>query len=284
MQLSIRPLMPDDLSGVFALWNHAFHDEIAYIGEFARTADPCRHGLGAFTETGRLAGMLYALPGVLSLRGNRYTIRYLYAVATQEAWRRQGVFRALHAQTERRACGEGAHALILVPADAGLYELYRNFGYRTRFFTGEFRVAPMLSPRAALSPCGAEQFAALRQDWLEQSGSFCDLDPTLHGFRYYDIQADGGEIWLARTPDGDGYVVGKNTADGYRAAETSLQGAALAHAAGAICRATGARCFYAKGRHGVRTAAGMIRTLSAGLDPSELMTAGLYMNLMLNGV
>ena len=172
----------------------------------------------------------------------------------------------------------------MLPADTGLYALYQKFGYRTRFFMGETQVAPMLSPRAALSPCNAEQFAALRREWLERTGNFCDLDQVLHGFRYFDVQTDGGEIWLVRTPDGDGYVVGKKTESGYHAAEISLQGPALSHAAGAICRMSGARRFYVKGRYGTRTAAGMIRTLSSQLDQAELMKAGLYMNLMLNGV
>lgn len=284
MELTIRRPTEPELPALRALWQVVFGDPAEYIAAFEQAADPCKTALCAFREDGWLAGMLFLLPAVLTLQGAGYEARYVYAVATERSCRGQGVFTALQREAERVALADGAYALTLLPSSPSLYEMYQKFGYRTRFGLSETRVSPMASPVAALSPCDRSDFLTLRRNLLRGMENSFDLYPSLCEFRYTDILAAGGEIWLARTPYGRGYLVGRREDELYRVAETSLTGLALSHAAGALCRATGARRVSVCGKSGVRRPAGMIKILDERIDPRELAGADPYMHLMLNGI
>lgn len=284
MRFELRHPTEAELPELRALWQIVFGDTAAYVETFERFANPCKTALCAFREDGWLAGMLFLLPAVLTLRGVGYEARYVYAVATERSCRNQGVFTALHREAERLAAYDDVSVLALLPSSAPLYEMYEKFGYRTRFSLGQTLVSPMTSPCAELVPCAMEDFLTLRRNSLRQMGNSFDLYPALCEFRYHDILAAGGEIWYARTACGSGYLVGRPEGEIYRVAETSLSGEALSHAAGALCRAFGTRRVSVIGKNGVRRPAGMLKALDERVDLRALAGEDVYMHLMLNGI
>ena len=84
---------------------------------------PAATGLAA-RDGERLAAMCFALPQQLSCGDTVLSAAYLYAVATDEGYRGQGLCRALLAFAEKELKKRGADAVLLVPADEGLAAMY----------------------------------------------------------------------------------------------------------------------------------------------------------------
>lgn len=108
-----------DIPGIVQLWREAFHetpvlpDCISFVAQI----------------DGVIAGMLHALPQVL--RGSAdHKAAYLYAIATKEQYRGQGICRGLMAYAELTL---DADCCVLVPANDGLFDFYRELGYETAF-------------------------------------------------------------------------------------------------------------------------------------------------------
>ena len=108
--------------------------------------------------------MCFALPQQLACGEDTCSAAYLYAVATDEHWRGQGVCRTLLAFAEKELKKRGTDCLMLVPADEGLAAMYEKLG-----FSGALRRE---SEAAAPSAAGqAEQvtpieYAGLRETLL----------------------------------------------------------------------------------------------------------------------
>lgn len=229
--------------------------------------------------------MLFLLKGALTVSGESSDARYVYSVATDPAYRGRGILRELDEQAAQLAKSEGAKALVLVPAAAGLFEIYRRLGYRTRFYLCETRVSPSVNSGAVLLPCGPRDFLTLRREKLRRDGNTFDLYPELCEFRYYEYLfpypgRPRGEIFRVESHGTTGYTAGCQDGSRYLIQETDLTGQALADAAGALREQSGAETVTVLGRQGRRFPFGMIKLLDQSLDMRQLRTADLYMNLM----
>ena len=108
-----------DIPGIAALWQQAFH-ETPLLPDF-----PCfvaEYG-------GKIVAMVHAWMQKLQA-GKTYTAAYLYAVATDKAFRGQGICRGLMAYAEKTL---DADCCILVPAESSLFDFYEALGYETAF-------------------------------------------------------------------------------------------------------------------------------------------------------
>ena len=94
---------------------------------------------------------------------------YLYAVVTDPAHRGRGLCRRLMADTHAHLAALGYEAVLLVPAEESLREMYRKLGYRDATTVTEFSCAAGEGP-ASLRAIGPEEYAALRRKFLP-SGS-----------------------------------------------------------------------------------------------------------------
>lgn len=120
-----------------ALWQQAFGDSTEFINGFFRTGfspDRCR----ALEKNGTLAAVLYWF----DCQWEDKKVAYLYAVATDKAFRGQGLCRQLMSQTHRELREAGYAGAALVPAEEGLFQMYEKLGYR--------RFCPM-TPKSVLS-------------------------------------------------------------------------------------------------------------------------------------
>ena len=101
-------------------------------------------------------------------------------------------------------------------------------------------------------------------------------------FRYEDFLRTGGEIVLAETSCGSGYLAFEEEKDTLFIRETSLSGKALALAAGALCREKDALRVFAEGVGGKSKPYGMIKPLFQENGQKIPLKIDGYMNLMLN--
>lgn len=228
--------------------------------------------------------MLFLLPAVLTLGGAPRSARYVYGAATDPAYRRRGILRALEELAVRQARDAGACVLALTPKRPEHFRVYQRLGYRTRFYLGERQIAPGLSSGTVLVPCEADEFLSFRRKLLVRDGNTLELGPDLCEYRYYEylFPVSGrprGEIHRVEQGLSTGYTAGRRIGGTYWIEETDLSGEVLAGAAGALLERSGARRVMVRGREGRRSPYGMLKPLDPAL--SRLPPSLLYMNLML---
>ena len=115
------------------LWKQAFGDTDAYLDSFfafGYAPDRCRQ----ISIDGKVAAALYWFDCEFS--GKK--IAYLYAIATDEAYRNRGLCRRLMEDTHRHLKALGYAGALLVPANPGLFDFYKKMGYRTCCSVNEF--------------------------------------------------------------------------------------------------------------------------------------------------
>lgn len=180
------------------LWKQAFGDGDEFLSAFFSTAfhkDRCRF----LWEGEDLAAMLYWMDGTYQDQ----KLAYLYAVATDQAYRGRGLCRKLMEQTHRQLKEEGYAAALLSPATEDLRKMYQSFGYQP-------------GTRGSLLSCGpgepveihripAAEFAPLRRQYLpadgvlQEGGSLAFLEKTAEFYR-------GRDFLLTARKEGDSLV------------------------------------------------------------------------------
>lgn len=152
-----------DIPQLCVIWKQAFGDTDAQIDDFFRIAYPACIPFAAYDGT-RVAGMLFALPQAIFCGETRRAGAYLFAVATDEAYRRQGICRALIAHAESVLRRKNFACTFLVPGDDGLAAMYERLGYR-----GAARGETVLDAPAAAGAAeavDATAYAGLRETLL----------------------------------------------------------------------------------------------------------------------
>lgn len=150
----------DQIGDLRHLWKQAFGDEDAFLDAFFERGfsdQRCRCAI----ENGRLAAALYWFD--CEYQGAK--LAYLYAVATDTAFRRQGVCRALMEDTHRLLKAQGYAGALLVPGTTSLAEVYRPMGYRYCTHIREFFCTAAPEP-VFLRPIDAGEYARLRRVML----------------------------------------------------------------------------------------------------------------------
>lgn len=188
-----------DTHALRTLWKQAFGDPDAFLDDFFTTGfspDRCR----ALTADGQLAAALYWF----DCHWNGQPVAYLYAIATDEAFRGQGLCKALMADTHRHLQQLGCQGALLVPAKESLFGFYEKIGYRTCSYVTEF-TASAAEPISIKEVCAAE-YARLRKQYLP-TGGVVQEDAVL---AFLQTQAQfyvGADFLLCATLDGDTLVV-----------------------------------------------------------------------------
>lgn len=155
---------PDRVGVLRMLWKQAFGDEDAFLDAFFSTGfspERCRCAL----EGERLAAALYWLD--CELEGRK--IAYVYAVATDRAYRGRGICHGLMADAHGLLEARGYSGAVLVPGDPTLWSFYETMGYRpcTQIRTIYAHAGQEL---AALRPIRPDEYARLRRERLPQGG------------------------------------------------------------------------------------------------------------------
>ena len=181
------------------LWHQAFGDTDAFLDCFfsqGYSADRCRY----LSVEGRLAAALYWFD--CSCRGEN--IAYLYAIATDEAFRNQGLCRRLMEQTHAHLRAQGYAGAILVPGSKALFSFYEKLGYRTCCSVTEKSVQAGCA--VPLTPVDSTAYVALRRSLLPEGGVLQE-GPTLDFLRCFADFYAGDGFLLAASTEGETAIV-----------------------------------------------------------------------------
>ncbi len=187
---------PGQIPGLRRLWQQAFGDDDAFLDAFFTTAfsdERCR----CVTAEGKVVAVLYWLD--CSCRGEK--LAYLYAVATDTAYRGQGICHRLMADTHAHLEKDGYAGAVLVPGEKSLFRFYESMGYRPFGGIREFTATAADTP-AVLRRVEAAEYAALRKALLP-TGSVVQEGPTLTFLQTQAAFYAGEGFLLAAAMDGD---------------------------------------------------------------------------------
>lgn len=157
----------------------------------------------------RIAAMLHMLPGEILTETGSVQANYIYAAATAQGSRGQGLMGQLMARAEQEGMARGDHYSFLLPADMGLYDFYAKHGF-TKFFTTDFcdvsrrelesavKTAGSGNPQAASLPralkATRDSYAAKSLGsaiWNEQSIGYAVKYAEFYGGRLVTTETDG---------------------------------------------------------------------------------------------
>lgn len=161
--IEFRASRSGDRVALTGLWREAFGDEDAFIDAFFETGYAPERSRVAEVD-GEIAGMLFWFDGVLGER----KLAYLYAVATAERFRGQGVASALMADVHALLEAQGYAAAILSPGSESLFRFYEKLGYETAGYREEIRVKAVAP--ISVREVGVEEYAELRAALLPPNG------------------------------------------------------------------------------------------------------------------
>ena len=180
------------IPGLKQLWKTVFGDPNAFIDAFFQTAyspDRCRYD----TRDGQIICALYWFD--CSQDGRKFA--YIYAVATDPAYRGQGLASRLLLETHQILKQQGYSGTVLKPAN-GLFPFYERLGYQTSCYVNSFTAEAGTSP-ARIHPLSPGEYAARRRELLPenailQEGVTLDFLSVFAGF----YAVDGGVFCVSR--------------------------------------------------------------------------------------
>ena len=126
-------------------------------------------------------------------------IAYLYAIATDTAFRNKGYCRKLLADTHLHLQKLGYAGCILVPREAALFGMYEKLGYRTCSCVRTFSCAAADTP-VPLKEISMEEYASLRRQFLPIGGVLQE-GAALALLRAYSNFYAGENMLLAAYPE-----------------------------------------------------------------------------------
>ena len=179
---------PSHIPQLRALWRQAFGDGEDFLDAFFSLCFSPHRCRCAFRE-GEILSVLYWFP--FTCRGQK--MAYLYAVATREDCRHQGICRALMADTRAVLEAQGYCAALLCPENEGLARMYAGFGYQPVCKIAERKVTSAACP-VCLRRVTPEEYRVLRGKLLPPGSA----QPEDSFFRLlaHDAELFAGEDFL----------------------------------------------------------------------------------------
>lgn len=190
----------EDAAALKALWSTCFGDEQSYIDQFFDTVFAPEQ---AFTlrQDGKITAMAFYFPLTLQLGKEEKKMAYLYAVATDPAFRSQGHCTALLEFIAGYLAIKGFQGLALVPGSQELFQFYEKRGYVPFFYhdVATFRDVPAGAGKVARTE-GCE-YGAVREKLLEKSRHVAYPDELLDYQRLLCRQNGGDLVAFAGPQD-----------------------------------------------------------------------------------
>ena len=167
-----------DVSGFVPLWQEAFGDSEPFIRQFFDRFPNCISY--ADEEDGKLVSMVHALPQLLS--PDTLAV-YIYAVATDKAYRGRGLCAGLMAFAEEDLKRRGIQCAVLRPGEPSLFGFYGKMGYEATFT--RYR-----SAFPGGTPISRAEYAALREPLISVPHLIYDdrllaYAETMYGLTFY---------------------------------------------------------------------------------------------------
>lgn len=161
----------EDKTALYALWQKTFGDEPAVIDRFFQCVTP--NEIVVCGENGNPVSALY-MPRV-ELRCGEKTLSaaYIYAAATDTAYRGRGLMTYLLQFAAENAQRQSLDGLYLFPAERTLFDYYGARGFVTAFFKklvqySKSELKALCETPATALPISASQFFKAREQALQE--------------------------------------------------------------------------------------------------------------------
>ncbi|MGN0571362.1 MAG: GNAT family N-acetyltransferase [Candidatus Fimenecus sp.] len=128
----LRTAKTEDKSALYALWMQAFGDSKDTIDAFFHLCYTPENTLVAETD-GQMRAALYLLENQLQIGENIYRAAYIYAAATEQSYRKNGLMSALLQYAAETVAQRQIDFLFLTPAEDGLFRYYGKRGFQSAF-------------------------------------------------------------------------------------------------------------------------------------------------------
>ena len=198
--MRIEHPQPQHIPGLKRLWQQAFGDEAFLVDSFFRSAFSPERCLCVLCGD-EPAACAYWLDG--TLEGQK--IAYVYAVATDSAYRGQGLCHRLMAQLHTLLKARGYASAILKPGSGSLFSLYAGMGYRSCCSVTEFTCTGAGIP-AELRLVSTAEYARLHPKLLPP-GSVVQGPEALDYLESYCRVYAGEDLLLCGWVDGNTLLV-----------------------------------------------------------------------------
>ena len=220
----IRYAEPDDHPQIKALWREAFGDPVSAIEVYFQSRHEDKNML-VDVRKDAVAGMLSMLP-VTFVSGNQsWPARYLYAIATRESLRGQGIGTELLNAAHAYMRNAGEAASVLVPGNQGLFTFYEKRGYKTAFVLDELTVTsenlPPLPPDSGYGECSAKEYARLRDLAFSKSSLYVRWEEQAVAYAVRTF-AKPGCVFILHWANGYGCAAWEETENGILVRELAL--------------------------------------------------------------
>ncbi|MBR4864836.1 MAG: GNAT family N-acetyltransferase [Oscillospiraceae bacterium] len=184
--MTIETPRPGDETALRRLWKEAFGDDDLFLDGFFETAfSP--HRCRCVYMDNYLAAALYWFD--CSWNGKK--IAYIYAVATDKAYRGRNLCRSLMENTHAHLLTHGYTGAALVPGSRELFTLYGKLGYRP-FCPMEKQEICAGKTAAVLKTLTAAEFGEMRRALLPQGGILQEGVTLSYLARFTDLyEAEG---------------------------------------------------------------------------------------------
>lgn len=162
--MRIDPPTSSQICELLQMWKTAFGDHSGFWEMFLETGfvpEHCR----CVTVDGQAAAALYWF----DCSCEEQKIAYVYAVVTHPVHRNKGLCRLLLEDTHGYLSGLGYHAVMLVPEQEGLRQMYRKLGYQDCTSVSEFSCTAGTAS-VPIRTVGAEEYGRLRREFLPRLG------------------------------------------------------------------------------------------------------------------
>lgn len=126
--MEIRLSSPKYKEKMYSLWQSCFGDDGETIDMFFKNSFSYENAV-ICTDKAEVVSQLFLLPEKLSLGEKEYFAYYIYAAATAESYRKQGIMGSLLEFASALAADRKADYLFLVPATEKLFDYYEKFGF-----------------------------------------------------------------------------------------------------------------------------------------------------------
>lgn len=196
----------NDIEQIKRLWVQAFDDSVESAAYFLTHCSRPDNIL-IDKEDGNVCAMLTMLPLMLCFGGETVPARYIYAVATDTAYRGQGRSTRLLAHAHTYMKQNGVAASLLVPASESLFTFYAQRGYKRAFSLSETTYESASLPtddlNVSVELCTPEQYARIRKKAFAQNRPFAAWkDDMLSRVMAY-ARLFGGEFYHICTKEGE---------------------------------------------------------------------------------
>lgn len=190
---------PEDIPALRRLWQEAFGDDHVFLDGFFETAfsyDRCR----CVTLNGYPAAALYWFDCIWQDK----KVAYIYAVATDKAYRGRGLCRFLMEDTHRHLLENGYIGAALVPEGDGLFTLYGKMGYRP-FCPMDSKEIPAGVNPIPIKKLTPEEFGKKRRSLLPQGAVLQEGVTLTYLARFTDLYEAEGCIMSLSCASGNAY-------------------------------------------------------------------------------